>query len=149
MSQCFYYYAIFTAGNSQIKIGDLNQQQKTNTCTSQLCMYVCMINRAKMSHVGLNMLFLSAGTDSGLHCVLLNSEHAIPDLSHTHQQSTSSPPLQSVYSFRCTFLPKILALTDFIICYYSWHRSQHKEGGTRTWTHLFIYEKAMTTVWSF
>lgn len=42
---------------------------------------VCMINTAKMSHGGLNMFFLSAGSDSGLHCVLLNSEHAIPDLS--------------------------------------------------------------------
>lgn len=42
---------------------------------------VCMINMAKMFHGGLNMFFLSAGSDSRLHCVLLNSEHAIPDLS--------------------------------------------------------------------
>lgn len=72
--------------------------------------------QVKMSHGGLNTFFLSTGSDTGLHCALLNSEHAIPDLSpHPRTVHIFTSPVSPVIQVPVS-APKIFAFTDLNIC---------------------------------
>lgn len=100
-------------------------------------MYACMINMVKMSHGGLNMFFLSASSDSGLHCAQLNSEHAIPDL---------SPHPSKVHIFSTSAVIQVQVSSQNIGIYWLNHLLYHNTKRVVPGRTYLFMKKTMTTV---